>query len=157
MHHVPMMSRIARRILKREDLAADAVQEALIKIHEIRTVAGNVEAWLLRAVTYRSLAARRAQLRRLRNESSAAQALAGRVAGIDPERELIRKELADRITTALRSLPPEQRVAFLLREIHGLDYLQISSAQHVPIGTVRSRLCRARQGLREQLHRLQAR
>jgi RNA polymerase sigma-70 factor (ECF subfamily) len=154
MHHVPRLQRAARSILGRDDLAADAVQEALITAHEIREPPRNLEAWLLRTVTHRSLAARRAHARRLRHERSASELLAQSVTHLDPERELVRKELATEIATALHALPGEQREAFLLREMYGLDYDQISSAQRVPIGTVRSRLSRARRGLRARLGRL---
>jgi RNA polymerase sigma-70 factor (ECF subfamily) len=147
------MWRIAVRILGRPDLAADAVQEALISVHAIPEAPRNLEAWLLRAVTLRSIAARRAQLRRLRNEAAAADGAARSAVPLDPEHELLRKELAARITAALRVLPAEQREAFLLREFHGFDYEQISSTQRVPVGTVRSRLSRARRSLRDRLGR----
>lgn len=149
--YMPKMRQVARRILGREDLAADAVQEALISFHQIAVLPQNEEAWLLRTVTHRSLATRRAHLRRLRNEGRAAQETAGRIVYPDPERELVRRELAQRIAAALRTLPAAQREAFLLREIHGLDYEEISGAQEVPIGTVRSRLNRARRELRSRL------
>jgi RNA polymerase sigma-70 factor (ECF subfamily) len=71
--------------------------------------------------------------------------------GASPERELAIKQLGDQICNALRSIPTEQRRAFLLREVQGLSYEQISDLEGVPVGTVRSRLNRARSGLRDQL------
>jgi RNA polymerase sigma-70 factor (ECF subfamily) len=49
------------------------------------------------------------------------------------------------------ALPEGQRRAFVLRELEGLDYRDIASQLHVPIGTVRSRLARARRALRDDL------
>lgn len=153
--HVPRMRRVACRILGREDLAEDAVQEALITAHEIRELpAKHLEAWLLRTVTHRSLAARRAHLRRRRNEQAAAETLGTKTPGFDPERQLLVKQLGDQIIRALGALPSEQRQAFELCEIGGMDYSQIAELQRVPIGTVRSRLNRARQALRRQLQRM---
>lgn len=150
--HLPKMRRVACRILGREDWADDAVQEALIAAHKVVTLpCEKLEAWLVRTVTYRSLAARRAHLRRQRNEETAAGFQVAARHPVSPEQALAIKQLGDEIDRALRSLPAEQRWTFLLRELHGLSYEQISSLQHVPVGTVRSRLNRARSGLRHQL------
>ena len=62
-----------------------------------------------------------------------------------------RRELALVIEAALRDLSPELRAAFLLREYHGLDYAEIAKALQIDLGTVKSRLSRARAGLRERL------
>jgi RNA polymerase sigma-70 factor, ECF subfamily len=62
-----------------------------------------------------------------------------------------RRELAVAIESALRDLSPELRAAFLLREYHGLEYTEIARALSIDIGTVKSRLSRARAGLRERL------
>jgi len=63
----------------------------------------------------------------------------------------LRRELAAAIETALRELSPELRAAFLLREYHGLEYAEIARALAIDLGTVKSRLSRARAGLRELL------
>jgi RNA polymerase sigma-70 factor (ECF subfamily) len=62
-----------------------------------------------------------------------------------------RRELALAIEAALRELSPELRAAFLLREYHGLDYAAIATLLAIDLGTVKSRLSRARAGLRERL------
>jgi len=62
-----------------------------------------------------------------------------------------RRELALVIEAALRDLSPELRAAFLLREYHGLEYAAIATALQIDLGTVKSRLARARAGLRERL------
>ena len=63
----------------------------------------------------------------------------------------IRRELASAIEAALHELSPELRAAFLLREYHGLEYAEIASALGIDLGTVKSRLSRARAALRERL------
>jgi RNA polymerase sigma-70 factor (ECF subfamily) len=146
------MWRVACRILDREDLADDAVQEALIAAYQLLQLpAENPEAWLVRTVIHRCLAARRAHLRRQRNERAAADFTIVARHGASPERELAIKQLGDQIDNALRSIPAGQRRVFLLREVQGLSYEQISDLEGVPVGTVRSRLNRARSGLRDQL------
>jgi RNA polymerase sigma-70 factor (ECF subfamily) len=65
-----------------------------------------------------------------------------------------RRELALVIEAALRDLSPELRAAFLLREYHDLDYAEIAAALQIDLGTVKSRLSRARCGLRERLAEL---
>ena len=62
-----------------------------------------------------------------------------------------RKELATRIWAALDDLPFDQRTAIVLREIDGLSYDEIAFSLGVAVGTVKSRLTRAREALRAQL------
>jgi RNA polymerase sigma-70 factor (ECF subfamily) len=62
-----------------------------------------------------------------------------------------RKELGERIRTALENLPFDQRTAIVLREIDGLSYEEIGFSLGIAVGTVKSRLARAREALRAQL------
>lgn len=55
------------------------------------------------------------------------------------------------VRSAVLGLPDEQREAILLREFHGFSYEEIAGLQGVPVGTVRSRLARAREDLRDRL------
>jgi RNA polymerase sigma-70 factor, ECF subfamily len=68
-----------------------------------------------------------------------------------PDRLLGRKELATRIRTALDELPFDQKTALVLREIDGLSYDEIGFSLGIAVGTVKSRLARAREALRAQL------
>lgn len=70
-----------------------------------------------------------------------------------PEKLLGQKEQADRVWRALRDLPFDQRTALVLREIDGLSYEEIGYSLNVAVGTVKSRLARARQLLRAELQR----
>jgi RNA polymerase sigma-70 factor (ECF subfamily) len=71
--------------------------------------------------------------------------------GASPDRMLGRKELAERLRTALDKLPFDQRTAIVLREIDGLSYEEIGFSLGIAVGTVKSRLARAREALRAQL------
>ena len=71
--------------------------------------------------------------------------------GVTPELALRRKETADRVWGALEALPFEQRTAIVLREIDGLSYDEIAFSLGIAVGTVKSRLTRARDALRARL------
>jgi RNA polymerase sigma-70 factor (ECF subfamily) len=68
-----------------------------------------------------------------------------------PDRLLASKETASRIWQALDRLPFDQRTALILREVDGLRYDEIAFSLGVAVGTVKSRLTRARQTLRAEL------
>ncbi len=71
----------------------------------------------------------------------------------NPETELERKELRTALDKAVAALSAEQRSVFLLREINGLSYTEISSCLELDIGTVKSRLFRARSNLAKLIGR----
>jgi RNA polymerase sigma-70 factor (ECF subfamily) len=62
-----------------------------------------------------------------------------------------RSEVAAAVERAIGALAPEQRATFLLREYHGLDYAELARALDVDVGTIKSRLSRARAALRAAL------
>ncbi len=67
------------------------------------------------------------------------------------DREVERRELQRRIHRAIAGLPADQRAAVVLRDVQGLSYGEIAAVLKVPLGTVRSRLSRARESLRQAL------
>ncbi len=71
--------------------------------------------------------------------------------GGSPDRLLGQKQLAERIRLALDQLPFDQKTALVLREIDGLSYEEIGFSLGIAVGTVKSRLARAREALRAQL------
>lgn len=71
--------------------------------------------------------------------------------GSSPDRVLRQKEIGDRLREALDRLPFDQRTAIVLREIDGLSYDEIAFSLGVAVGTIKSRLARARESLRAQL------
>jgi len=70
---------------------------------------------------------------------------------VSPDRLLVRKEAAARLWGALDRLPFDQRTAVVLREFDGLSYEEIAFSLDIAVGTVKSRLTRARQALRADL------
>lgn len=71
-----------------------------------------------------------------------------------PESELIGKQVAQTVNQALEALPEELRNAIILREIEGLSYEEIANIMSCPIGTVRSRIFRAREAVADRLRPL---
>jgi len=68
-----------------------------------------------------------------------------------PENELMSKQVAETVNKAMDSLPEELKTAITLREIEGLSYEEIATMMNCPIGTVRSRIFRARETIAEKL------
>nr|HEX4314882.1 sigma-70 family RNA polymerase sigma factor [Kofleriaceae bacterium] len=99
--------------------------------------------WILTIATRLALnELRRPEMRALADEPAAVE---------DAHAPVERRRLAARIGAAMAELPPYQRAAIVLRELHGLDYAEIASALDIDLGTVKSRLARARAALREAL------
>lgn len=71
-----------------------------------------------------------------------------------PETELMTKEIAKTVQLAIESLPEDLKTAIVLREIEGLSYEEIAEMMDCPIGTVRSRIFRARESIAERLRPL---
>jgi len=71
-----------------------------------------------------------------------------------PENELMSKQIAQTVNAAMALLPEELRVAITLREIEGLSYEEIAEMMGCPIGTVRSRIFRAREAIASKLRPL---
>jgi RNA polymerase sigma-70 factor (ECF subfamily) len=71
-----------------------------------------------------------------------------------PERELMRQELEQTVMKAVDALPEELRSAITLREVEGMSYEEIAQKMGCPIGTVRSRIFRAREAIDAQLRPL---
>jgi RNA polymerase sigma-70 factor (ECF subfamily) len=64
-----------------------------------------------------------------------------------PEQELFNEEIVEVIKSAIDGLPEEMRSAIMLREFEGMSYEEISQAMDCPVGTVRSRIFRAREAI----------
>lgn len=71
-----------------------------------------------------------------------------------PERQLLNQEIIDTIRLAIDTLPEEMRTAIMLREFDGLSYEEIAFAMDCPVGTVRSRIFRAREAIDNKLNPL---
>lgn len=145
----------AHSILQSDDLAWDAVQESLLglwqKAQDGNSVLDFAGPWLCRAVILRSLQIARQNGRRSRYERLAATHRTDLMSCPAENGQLEVEELRQVIGLAIAALPDEFR-AVLERRIHqGLDYSAISQQLGIPVGTVRSRLNRARTMLQEIL------
>jgi RNA polymerase sigma-70 factor, ECF subfamily len=149
--HFPALVAAARCILGSDDLAWDAVQESLIAFwHEAETPP-NPRAWLLRAVTHRSIHLLRTHARRRKHEESAGMLWLERCHCHDPAQSAEGQEFCSELQAALAELPAEQRLVFFLCIVEEMDYKAVAQQLGIPIGTVRSRLNRARAALRQIL------
>lgn len=163
-HYRGTAERIAQQILRTEDAAADAVQEALIKAHRAmhRFEDGNFRSWLLRIVTNTCYDHLRRQKRRsaISLDELAEQANADSPFIFDhsttpheddPEQVAVRNETMQLLLNAIDQLPYWHRNVILLVDVHGYDYGEAASLLKIPLGTVKSRLSRARAAMRERL------
>ncbi|MGD9787659.1 MAG: sigma-70 family RNA polymerase sigma factor, partial [Sulfuricellaceae bacterium] len=71
-----------------------------------------------------------------------------------PESALMTQEIAHTVTEAMEALPEELKTAIMLREIEGMSYEDIANIMNCPIGTVRSRIFRAREAIAAKLRPL---
>lgn len=151
----------ALRILGDEDLAADATQEAFISAFRALNSyrGGSFKAWLLRTVTNACYDELRRQKRRPTtplepateddDEMESPRWLAD--TSMSPEEKSEADELEHAIQHCLNALPVDFRAVVVMADIQGLDYSEIATAVHTPLGTIKSRLARARLRLRECL------
>jgi RNA polymerase sigma-70 factor, ECF subfamily len=148
------LASVARRILDDEEMAWDAVQEALVTLWLESEMPLNPRAWLVRTVVHRSLHLARSRSRRRRHEDQARLGHVEESEQDDPARHVEADELRRILSHALQSLAPDHRSVLVLAVIEQQDYESIATSLGIPVGTVRSRLNRSRKALREVLLRL---
>lgn len=149
---------VAYRMLRNQDAAADAVQDGFLKAYRALSgfQGGNFRSWLLRIVTNTCYDVLRVRQRRGTDSiDDLAFAQDHNVYLIDhaerPEAYAERMELNQFIEAGIESLPPEQRTVLILCDIHGYAYDEIAEIVGLPMGTVKSRISRARARLRDYL------
>jgi len=152
---------IALRMLNDEDTASDAVQEALISaFSKFRTFrGGSLRSWLARVTVnacYDELRRKRRQrevpLEQFNMEGEEVEDLMWMIdPAARPEERYESFELENAIQRSLNSLTPAYREVVVLVDIEGLSYEEASVAAQVPVGTVKSRLARARLQMRSSL------
>jgi RNA polymerase sigma-70 factor (ECF subfamily) len=145
------LHRLARRILRSDDLAEDAVQEALVSLWREGRMPPNLDAWLSRTVIHRSLHLNRSRSRRDRQERQACLRRPEFDPSSEPSRAAMAEEIGAHIIEALSGLSERFRTVFILREIEQMDYESIAAMLQIPVGTVRSRLARSRAALQQAL------
>jgi RNA polymerase sigma-70 factor (ECF subfamily) len=153
LRHIPSLMRMGKRLTKSEAEAEDLVQETLMRAmqhgSELRDPA-QMRAWLLTIERRLFLNSRRGLRPRLEVLDGGLSPSRREPTG-DLERELMAGSLGDELEAALETLPEEQREALWLREVEELTYDEIAEVQGCPLGTVRSRLARARGALAEHI------
>jgi RNA polymerase sigma-70 factor (ECF subfamily) len=151
---------LAYRIMSEEAAAADATQEAFISAynHLKGFRGGSFKSWLLRIVTnacYDDLRKRK------RRPTTSLEEMIGDENGEGefdipsnadgPETIVQRHEMAARLQQGITTLPDDQRIVLVLSDVQGMSYEEIAEITHSNLGTVKSRLSRARGKLREYL------
>ena len=150
----------ALRILDDEELAADATQDAFLSaFRSINTYrGGSFKAWLMRTVTNACYDELRRKKRRPTtplepdvdgDDMETPRWLAD--PALTPERQMEADELEHAIQHCLENLPLEFRTVVVMADLQGLDYSEVAVATRTPLGTIKSRLARARLRLRECL------
>jgi RNA polymerase sigma-70 factor (ECF subfamily) len=158
--HQRMVYQLALHLLGEHHEALDLSQEVFLRvfrtIHRFRGDSG-LRTWIYRIVVNQARNRQRWWRRRHRAQQVSLDEHVRQNGDLPstgdaaPDRVLGRKELATRLWRALEYLPFDQRTAIVLREIEGLTYDEIGFSLGIAVGTVKSRLARARQALRAQL------
>ena len=158
--HQRMVVQLAVNLLGDRDEALDLSQEVFLRV--FRTIGrfrgqSTLRTWIYRIAVNQARNRHRFWRRRHRNDQVSLDAhIAAHgdfpsTLGLRPDRVFEQKELGLRLQRALDRLPFDQRTAIVLREIDGLSYEDIAYSLNVTLGTVKSRLTRARQALRAVL------
>jgi RNA polymerase sigma-70 factor (ECF subfamily) len=163
--HQRMVVQLAINLLGDRDEALDLSQEVFLRV--FRTISrfrgqSTLRTWIYRIAVNQARNRHRFWRRRHRADQVSLDAHVAAhgefqsASETGPDRVLAQKELATRLQTALEQLPFDQRTAIVLREIDGLSYDEIAFSLGVAVGTVKSRLTRARQALRLELREVRA-
>jgi RNA polymerase sigma-70 factor, ECF subfamily len=158
--HQRMVFSLAMHLLGDRDEALDVSQEVFLRV--FRTLSSfrgqsALRTWIYRIVINQARNRQRWWRRRHRGSQVSLDEHLTQFGDLEsktevlPDRLLASKETASRIWQALDNLPFDQRTALVLREVDGLRYEEIAFSLGVAVGTVKSRLTRARQTLRAEL------
>lgn len=158
--HQRMVYGLAFNILGNRDDALDLSQDVFLRV--FRTLSSfrgqsALRTWIYRIVVNQARNRQRWWRRRHRAEQVSLDDYLRNFGDLEarqdilPDRLLASKETAAKIWQAMDRLPFEQRTALILREVDGLRYDEIAYSLDIAVGTVKSRLTRARQALRAEL------
>ena len=154
----PLIKGFLHKRLKDEERVQDLTQDTFLRVHRARArydARRKFSTWIYTIASnllkneYRNRARRRetafSELRRETGPSGAtSRPLEFESDGPDPERNTYRLELREAITQAIEQMDDHHRIPFVMREVDDRTYEEISEAIGVPVGTVKSRLFRAR-------------
>lgn len=159
--HLGALLRFAKTLVKEEDLAQDLVQETFIKAFRFMHYfeeGTNAKAWLFKILKNEFYSFYRKKSKEA--TFSGYDALEEETGDEDGQitmhaqnlsTEIFGQLIGDEMTMAINSLPADYRMTFLLADLEGFSYEELAAIFKVPIGTVRSRLHRARNHLKKQL------
>lgn len=162
--HQGIAFNVAFRIMGDAEAAADVCQDAFLSafkhMRELRGV--SFKSWLLRIVT--NACYDQMRYRRRRPVSSLEEVTAGSDGDDDPDHSpwlidsaagpeeiTMNRQLAALVQQGINSLPPDQRIIVVLSDVQGMSYQEIADITGIALGTVKSRLSRARARLRDYL------
>ena len=160
---IRLISRLVRNPAEVEDIAQEAFIKAYRSIGQFRGDSA-FYSWLYRIAVNSAKNALMASNRRPipmsdlmksdENEEGEAWPVESAIDFQTPEALLASRQVAQTVDAAIESLAEDLRTAIMLREIEGLTYEEIAEAMNCPIGTVRSRIFRARETIAKQLRPL---
>ena len=159
--HERMVFQLALHLMGDRDEALDLAQEVFLRVfrtlHTFRGQAA-LRTWIYRIAINQARNRQRWWRRRRRSDQVQLEhhvqdhgELRQPGDGDAPDRAFARQEMATRLWAALDELPFDQRTVIVLRELDGMSYDEIAESLNVAVGTVKSRLTRARQTLRREL------
>lgn len=158
MLHQGLAYNVAYRIMGDTDAAADATQDAFVKAFKSieQYKGGSFKSWLMRIVTNTCYDQLRYHKRRpteaLESEEAESEYTPHLIDdAVPPEEVALRRELGEMLQQAINLLPPEQRMVLILSDTEGFSYQEIAEITASSLGTVKSRLNRARTKLRDSL------
>jgi RNA polymerase sigma-70 factor (ECF subfamily) len=159
LHYQDRVYNLAYRIMGDPAAASDATQEAFISAYKAlrRFRGGSFKSWLLRIVTNACYDELRYRKRRPQSsldqiiEDNESSSLLQSEKAIAPEEHQQKTELVQAIENCLEELPEDQRTATVLCDVEGYDYNEIADIMSTSLGTVKSRISRARAKLRDCL------
>jgi RNA polymerase sigma-70 factor (ECF subfamily) len=156
--------RTARRMMSNQQEAEDLVQETMLKAFRFAHTyqpGTNLRAWLFRILNTSAINRYRKQATHPSTTSlpegedfyiyNRIKDLSGQELNTGAEEEVLSHYLDEDVYNALNDLPPNFRMAVILADIEGLSYKEIAEALNIPIGTVMSRISRARRQLQRSL------
>lgn len=147
---LPRLRRFARGLTgsaaDADDLVQAACERALTRAHQFQE-GTRFDSWMFRIV--QTIWIDQLRSRDTRREDAEEQGM--HVGTDEPERRAEARLALQEVRTALKDLPPEQRTALLLVTVDGLSYKEAAEVAEVPVGTIMSRLARARIALQAKL------
>jgi RNA polymerase sigma-70 factor (ECF subfamily) len=151
--HLDAAYNLARWLMRDDNEAQDAVQDAYLRALRFfgGFRGGDGRVWLLSIVRNTCFTRMRTGRARQGDTEFDDQMHGTEDAAANPEKLLLRSQDAAALRRALDSLPPEFREVIVMRELEDMSYKEIADVADLPIGTVMSRLARARKRLAQSL------